>query len=243
LNEEFGKEISSALCNIGDESTQLNHYFYKKIKPYLLSFYDGPIGAFLDLSKGMPKEDLELKFLIRHFFRKCNLLISSQILEVTQNLIRSSAANKSICFGNSALYIDRSRLFFPKTKLSWDNDVPIKIGKQTFGIWTLEAEIINDCEQELFSSNWQSAWQGECLAFLPCDKEYVLASCLPKECYPRSSPIGKLWNASKVPAFLRESFPVVYHRENIVHEFMTGKQGSVFSKHQKVLKLLLKVNK
>lgn len=241
LNEEFGKEISLALCDLGNESSQLNSYLYEKIAPFLSAFYEGPLGISLDLTKGMPQADLELRFLIRHFFKMCNMSVSSKILDTAHTLIRSSAANKSICHGNSTVYIDRGRLFFLKAKVSWDSKVPIKAGKLDVGLWSLEVLALDSCEA-LLASSWQDAWQGTCCVLLPYSEYYFLSPCVSNRSYPRASPIAKLWNAFKVPAFLYSSLPIVCCGDNIIHEFLTGRQHTVFSKHQKVLKLLLKVN-
>ena len=54
--------------------------------------------------------------------------------------------------------------------------------------------------------------------------DYSLAVARPNSIYQGSSTLSKLWTDAKVPAFLRSVVPVVFNKDTVVHEFLSGRR-------------------
>lgn len=67
-------------------------------------------------------------------------------------------------------------------------------------------------------TSWKEGWKGVLRAYLPLG-DYQIGfknACKDKK-------IKKRWNEAKVPAFLYFFFPLIWGKEGICHEFLTGK--------------------
>lgn len=222
---QFGKEISPALCHLSIEALELRDYLHKNIQSYLLHIDEGSMGYMLDLTKECPSASIELRYLIRTFCRQAQFALSHTLLDNIIALIISNQANKKVQMHHKQLFIDRRRLFIPKSALERPSaSQKISLGHFVYGPWQGSLNLSSAAKPP---TSWLQAWKGHISVYLPLG-EYCLAPIKPSYGYAGSSSIDKWWNKQKVPAFLRYCLPAVYRLEAIgigqelAHEFLTG---------------------
>jgi tRNA(Ile)-lysidine synthase len=241
LSREFGKNILPSLKSIAQESAELEKYFARITAKYFEKIHSGPWGMYMNLSDEYPMEKVELAYIIRRFcLASTGKAPSREGIAAAINFLLNGAANKSISLGRSCLHVDRRRLFL------WENlpepiEEPIVLhpGEWISGCWDIRVDEPSGRVQDR-KNDWESGWKGECEAVLPSG-HYVLASSK-NEC-PESRRLGKLLSYSKVPAFLRSSFPVIWQNGKIVHEFLTGRETKTSESHSKLQRIILKFRK
>ena len=241
LSTVFGKEVSSGLCHVGNESAELIRYLDNKVSPYLEGLSSGPFGSLLDLSAKCPEEVVEMKHLLRRFFEKEKITFSREMLAQAAHLISIGAADKSL--GNCLGKIDRRRVFslhsplpemasetvlLPKSGVivwgAWHVSVSPSITKKGFTAFSMRfhSETTNLFIQETFSeeiTNWRFLWKGVGQVSLP-DGDYFLAPPENNLLYKESISLSKWWSDRKVPAFLRHCAPVILQNGRVRHEFL-----------------------
>lgn len=228
LSDEFGKNVSSGLCQISEEAGELRDYLDDRIQRYLDLIATGKSGSYIDLSEECPESPYELKYLIRHFCRECGFPISRQGLTEAVDFILNRAANKSFVCGSResvrTLYIDRGRLFIPgKEFLSLPQiTVSIESGSTTkLGDWEVKMTSLEE-QPALPPTDWKSIMlEGRGEVVLPAG-EYLLAR-------PDAS-LAKWWADHKIPAFFRDNIPVIIEKGQVRHEFLTGKMMPIKKK-------------
>lgn len=77
LATSFGKEIASNLCRLGEESKELKDYFSHLNAPILASVKNGS----LDLRPFLPLPQVQLRFLLKDWFKQEKFSFSHQIIE------------------------------------------------------------------------------------------------------------------------------------------------------------------
>ena len=97
LAEQFGKEIDTALCHLGNQAEELSDYLDSRVAPYLC------VAKELDLSEKMPAHDVELKHLIRRFCQREKIALSREQVGTVVSLLRAKKANKKV----GGLMVDR----------------------------------------------------------------------------------------------------------------------------------------
>lgn len=208
LQENFGKEISNSILRLGEYSAELADYLTLKTENLLP--IEGPFGTMWDFSNSHP---IEIRFVLGQFFRKQDLMASQPIFEQIFLAISTNAANYKICFANRLLIIDRKRLFFLKSDLpNFPDNIPLQEGKLLLKGWEVEIKIGKKIE--VSPQNWRNWWQGKISVTIPAGS-YTLQ--LP------NSKFRKFQNNHKVPAFLRETLPMLVSEEKPIGEFLTGK--------------------
>jgi tRNA(Ile)-lysidine synthase len=233
LSKQFGKEIANNLLRLGEAAEELKQYMQKRITNYQLDVYRGPFGIYADFSRYISLEEVELKVLIRNFLDNENMLLSDSSFLLLKNLIRSKAANRRIPVKGNWIYVDRGRVFIL-------NRTPPTFKHKSTSLdsfhswieekWKWECSIChlsyNDHKHQLLTTSWHDLWLGKGQVVLPKQQYEVVA---PEHglFYPKSKRIKEWWTANAVPAFLRQSLPVIASQKQIVHEFLTGK--SIYS--------------
>jgi len=253
LSELFGKDIKSALCRIGHDATDFSSYLDKKIAIYSTCIEENAFGSKLDLRKMCPEETLELKHLLRTFFKRYGLQLSLEALQTSLTLLMKNAANKQIKSGNHLLHIDRKIAFLTRdidlkgiaTSPSRDHiPVPAPGEELQWADWHVSVTQGIAAETPSYTTDWEDVWDGVATVTLPLG-QYYLANAAPNDQFPGNSPISKLWNNLKVPTFLRDRVPVVLNhcphegKQTIVHEFLSGRRHFSTIPGCKVLNLVL----
>lgn len=161
LSQEFGKEVSSALMQIGADSAELRGYLDHKLAPYLSRICRSRLGLFLDLSQECPDAMLEIKHLIRRCCEDDDFSVGRECIDTTANLLHRGAADKQVVMGKKRLYIDRRRLFVLSRELpAIPADVmKLQEGSCDYGSWRVHVSR-SEMVSEYSCSGWQSLWQA-----------------------------------------------------------------------------------
>ncbi len=105
LTEVFGKEISSPLCQIGRDSTELEGYLDRKVAWFLPEIREVAGGVLFDFSRGFPEEVIESKHLLRSLFRIRGLSIPREILLDLIRFLASSHETRVLKWGRTEVRI------------------------------------------------------------------------------------------------------------------------------------------
>lgn len=90
LAEQFGKEVDTALCHLGNQAEELSDYLDSRVAPYLCE------EGVLDLRERIPEHDVELKHLLRCFCRREGVALSREQLGTLVGLLRDKKAHKHV---------------------------------------------------------------------------------------------------------------------------------------------------
>jgi tRNA(Ile)-lysidine synthase len=217
LSKEFGKEIREVLVRLGDDSKELHNYLIEKTEVLYQKIEKGVLGQLLDLSGELPLADLELKFLLKRWMQEAAVLLSRSSIEVICKMIQEGVANRWI---ERKIYIDRRRIFILKKEIKGFR-IAVKESRQKE---LFPKELF---QKELFKqSSWREFWnKGRVRVSLPFD-DYKVAPASPNDPFEKTPqrivPIGEWWSENKVPALFRNWLPVIWVKERIAYEFLTG---------------------
>lgn len=232
LSQEFGKQIHKPLVHLGHDAKELAAYFDGKVGVYLEKIISGPLGSYIDVPKGLPR--IEIKYLVRKWCEIYELCISREEIEKTADLIDLGQANKEIGKG---LFVDRNKLFYIPFFPKWQHMQTLEIGQYKNGDWDICVEEVGEGDDN--GKSWEDNW-GETFTIRIQKNNYVIDMASPNASYQnRSLTISKWWNNHKVPAILRNCIPVIWEKDTVVHEFLTGKGGRVQT-DEEFLKITLK---
>ncbi|NGX37157.1 MAG: tRNA(Ile)-lysidine synthase [Chlamydiae bacterium] len=203
LSKEFGKEIAPSLNRLGKYSTRLEDYLTEKtahFKPI-----EGLFGTFWDFSEAHP---VEISFVLRQ------VIPSHSLFERIFQALEKGAANHRIAFSKNVAIIDRGRLFILKENPpQFPQKVPLQEGTIHSELWEWKISFSEKVsEAQSSTSHWEEWWKGKISLALP-KGNYDLA--------PADSSFRKRWNAQKIPAFLRDSLPIVMEKGKPVGQFFT----------------------
>lgn len=214
LSQEFGKEVSKSLQRVGLESEELKKYLEGQLATYAHSILSGPWGSCLDLSENCPKTAFELRYLIRKVLEGEGIRVSYSLIDQACQKIQSKASNCRLLAKNAFIFFDRGRLFVSKEPIApFDQEIPLNLGKSHYLGWHLNVE--ENLGAPIESSGWKEAWQGRFQVLMP-EGTYFLKK--------GNASISKWWTNHKVPAFMREIFPVIWSKKRIEHEFLTKRR-------------------
>lgn len=237
LAADFGKEVKGNLARLGEEAAEFRAYLDGKLHPFLARIEKGEWGSFLSLSRERPEHPLEMEHLIRIFCQNDSIILSHAGLKTATQLALSKAADRMIRIGGKTLYIDRGRLFLPRFNQQQSLECcPLVQGTYLYGNWRVSVTA-NETRQQDQMKGWKAVWDGRCEVYLP-EGDYHLGPPALGRGYPRNTSLSKWWTNAKVPAFLREHVPVVWEKETIRHEFLTGRDPWE-QKNDRLLKISL----
>jgi tRNA(Ile)-lysidine synthase len=242
LANQFGKQMSSHLKNLGKESDELHLYLSKRVSHLITLQQTGPFGTYLNLQHHLPQEPIEQRHLIRLFCENVGFKISREGLYQAAAFLAQGSAGKAISCGKQLLYIDRHVLFaYNGTVLNDSSPVNLIHSHASYGQWIVETKRLTwDNSISFSSTNWHSVWKGEAQVILDDKPSYHLELPQPGALYPNSTHLKKWWNNAKVPAFIHHFIPVVVEEGKIIHEFLSGKNKSQFLPKQPIAHITLK---
>lgn len=237
LSEHFGKNVSPALMRLGKETEELRSYLYDKIHPYLQKIEQGPWGLHADLTTCPLVHLVEVKHLIRCFSAQAACTLSHEIVDCSAQHFIEGAANKRFIVGAQELIIDRKHLFI-REKLpiqALGQIYPLKAGSQQIGPW----EVIYSLERShLNETTWKELWKGEGRLFLPHSEEYTVGLAPANASFEQGGLVGKWWSDRKIPSFLRAQIPVIWKKDRVVGEWLTGKKTEQSGLNQEAMVLI-----
>lgn len=102
LASSFGKEIASNLCRLGEESKEIKEYFHHLNAPILASIKN----SCLDLRSFLPLPRVQLRFLLKDWFKQEKISFSHQIIEGMIDAIRATEKKRFIT-GSGEVQIEK----------------------------------------------------------------------------------------------------------------------------------------
>ena len=230
LNEEFKKDIAEPLYRLGNEVIGLNDYLLKAFAPHKAKIVKSKDRAYFDFSS--LDSAFEIKYFIRLFAKEMGFIISHSIVETILSLIEANTANKWLFVDKKHLFIDRKKMFVFGSEMQ---EMPLNLsleidttncGSFNFGFLKVILE-----EKPLNNNNlisWQNVFKGFVQILIPTGSYQLV--------HPKNSnsykTLSSSWSNYKVPAFLRNYFPVLSSDNEFCLDFLTGKQA--FSKVKKL---------
>lgn len=228
LSQHFGKEISKPLQRISSEVLEWKSFLEAHMQPHLRRIEKTTMGYFCDVGIESTLHSVEKKYLLKYFCERASITISSSALQKISDLLFNGRADKQISAGKKNLYIDRGRLFAPRMPLASQR-------------WRLQCTKI-DYHGQLDATGWKAAWSGHLDVYLP-EGDYSVGSFAEfkrqrgSRSEGKSCAVSDLWTHLKVPAFFRGFTPVIWSKEELVHEFLTGRSRQRLHPGQKALGL------
>lgn len=110
LKENFGKEIASNLCHLGNEAQEIKAYFSRINKPIL----DTVDKNHLNLAPYLPLASLQIQFLLREWFGKKQLTCSRQIVESIEKALYQRGERKKFITKQAEIVVDQSIIILNK---------------------------------------------------------------------------------------------------------------------------------
>lgn len=230
LNEEFGKDIANPLYRLGNEVFELNDYLLKAFEIHKEKIVKSKDGAYFDFS--LMNTTFEIKYFIRLFAKEMGFTISHSIVDAILFLIQSNASNKWLFMETKRLFIDRKKMFIFGSEMQ---EMPLNLSLEidtsncgSFKFGSLKVILEEKPLKNIDLISWQSVFKGFVQVLIP-EGRYQLV-------HPKNSnsykTLSSSWSNYKVPAFLRNHFPVLISEKEFCLDFLTGKQA--FSKFKKL---------
>ncbi len=253
LTQQFGKNIGKNIKKLGQEAADLQSYLNQRLATLIEKIEKGWLGYWLDLTVEPHLAILEAKYLIRKFCQLDKLYLSHVCIELAAKFLIEGRADCQVEGLKRILYIDRKRLFLPFISMDLVKNIKnltlreLKASPQMLplslnsslnsslslarGDWQAQLIVIEQSSLEHPAINekrgWQAILRGEVEAFLPLDKPYAdnlqIGEPQLTASYQGKTSLSKWWTAHKIPAFLRQKFPVIWQDQQVIHEFLTGR--------------------
>lgn len=246
LTATFGKEISHNLCVLAEESLELKNYLKEILKEPLSAIKKEKFCTFLDLSENPLGSSFAIKFLLRELCHQEGCSLPRSHVNSACEAILNGKSNFSLNFGVHSLYIDRRRIFLYKSLPTIAGDkVPVAFGSHAYGPW--KVTVTSENQMNRWVSGWKQVLKGKLEITLP-ESDYQLAPVELQAAYPgMNNPISKWWTNEKIPAFLRNSVPVIWEKGFIKHEFLSGRcksnedKNGMNGKKERFMKIVLEL--
>jgi len=220
LKKHFGKNISSPLKRLGEQSEELSAFLDDSLAPFLSKTKTSAFGSCLDLSKEMPESLFLLKHLIRRFSLSRGLILSHTALEASVTHLARGTANHQFEGGENLLAIDRKKLLLlPKKSKPLLGRLKLVPGFHTFGSWQIQVEYTKNVS--FSSKGWENVFDQGFTLILP-EADYHMAEVELKAPFVEGKSLDKWWTEHKVPAILRTRLPVVWQETSVVQELLTS---------------------
>jgi tRNA(Ile)-lysidine synthase len=227
LNREFGKQIQKNLSIIGKEAQELTEYFDERLSPLLKLQVQGPWGKFLDLQKIIPTLSLlEIKYLLRGLCKQQGFFLSREMIEQAARSLKLGKANQLLTMGLHQIRVDRRHLFILSSRKVTESltlPLPLQPGKTLLGnSWQLKIEEDVYLSHQPMTS-WKEGWTGYLRGYLPQGNYTITLKGELDKKETNIALIKKRWSQAKVPAFLYPYFPLISIKQEVCHEFLTGR--------------------
>lgn len=244
LSDVFGKEVSPALCRIGEEAAEFHDYLVQRLTPYLELVLRSSSGALLDFNQNGPSCKFEIKQLIRFLFKSEGITHSKSELESVSEWIFSEKANQNMICGATAMNVDRKRLFiWSELGAACDfHFIPVSVDSFCYGHWRVTISKEHDPSAiKAQKKGWQQVWKGYLEVYLP-QGDYVLGPAKNQAKYIKGGSLDDWWTDHKIPACLRHQVPVIWAGDFIAEEFLVENSNTYSEKHLgEWLKIVLEV--
>jgi tRNA(Ile)-lysidine synthase len=110
LSADFGKEIASNLCRLGEAAAELEEFLKESVAPYASRMQFSTHHALLDLSGDLPLSNFLLKGVLRDFFGRQGLTLPYPILEAIFFHLQKRSHPKSFQIGEEKIVVHQQRV-------------------------------------------------------------------------------------------------------------------------------------
>lgn len=204
LSAHFGKQIAQPLYRLGQEAAELHDYLQRQGKKFFSSQVRGPFGILWDFSPFFPLETVEIRFLLHTFFKQEGTPIGRVLLDTLIEDLTMKRAHLRSQLGDQEVIVDRGVLFLPQRPLPrFQSQVPLRSQTLEFEGWEWSIQVEEGMRPHQ-KVDWKDWWKGHISFVLPLG-DYTLA--------PPSTIASKKWNRSHMPAFLRDTLPLLLEKE------------------------------
>jgi tRNA(Ile)-lysidine synthase len=114
LERSFGKEVSSNLCRLAEESQEVKDYFCELNGPILSTLQQRVEGIYLDLNAFLPLPPLQLKYLLKEWMGREGAAFSRQIFDGITAALANRLGGKRFQSGEGAFLIENGIVSFFK---------------------------------------------------------------------------------------------------------------------------------
>ena len=211
LEEQFGKNIRSNLCRLGDDALELKGYLDDRIA-HLSSYveYDPYWGLHFHLIE--PVHIFELHWFLKSIYKFPESALPRSMLLDIATALSESVANKKFYFKKHSIVVDRSHLFiFQEIKDVKEAPLPLE-NDMFYDGWQVS---VVDCKEKSLRSSWRNLWKEGVVMSIP-EGEYLIGA-LPDSI---SSKRRSRWSKNKVPSFLYNKLPVIYNEKLEAYDFL-----------------------
>lgn len=215
--EQFGKSITQPLVRLNQEWQECNDYFQNKWKHLFTA--EKPWCYHLDCKD--LKHPFERRWVLREWFHRLKIDISSSVIHTLEKLIFLNSANKQIKLKENTIEIDRKRLFVINDKKN-SSIVNLCLGSFKWGVWQVKVEPFKPSFQSKELSGWKEAFSGTLSIGLPRG-EFQLGLYTDLINDNEKQKLQKLWIKEKIPAFFRTYVPIISQEGKVLHEFLSLK--------------------
>ncbi len=221
LNQEFGKDITEPLYRLSLQAKELSDYLEEKFSSFKPLIVRGVFGNYFDFT--IIHNPFEMKYMVRFLAKESGVSLSHSSLEKAECLLQTNAANKCLMVQGRKIIFDRKKMFvlsnlpvqeFKSLELDTSRE-----GEFAFGLFNVSINKKKSDSKNSHFSSWQNLFKGS-MRLDVSEGKYLLKSVETKE----RKILSDLWTKHKVPAFLRDCFPVLFNSESIYAEFLTEKK-------------------
>ena len=117
LSAQFGKQVESSLCRLGEAAGELAEFLETALIPFRKQVFEQDGDVSLDFSQFLPQPSFIFKAAVRDFFEKRQIALSKSILETILFHLQKNSVHKSIQIGQKKIEIHRGNLTVKKLKL------------------------------------------------------------------------------------------------------------------------------
>lgn len=222
LEQNFGKKFTENIFQLSQRSLCLKESLEKRCQALLPLVQKGPFGLYFDSKNLDSFTSFEKQYFIHLLLQKQGLDPSRSVLEKIYQWCSDGGKERRIYLQGQQIIIDRQKIFFLKQlTLPFPCCLPIAFGKFQLGKWTISIEPLSIKKGEGdFTLSWEDLWKGKTKIYVP-NGTYELS-------FPSSekkSSINKWWSHKKVPPFLRNLFPLVLEKGEVVADLLSGYRG------------------
>lgn len=221
LEELFGKNIVASLCTLSEDAALVTEPLVASFANLAANAKKCLLGTYIDFDQLSTLTLKKTPLFVKYFLGELGIPVSRSMIRAIAGILADSVGPKRFESGKWDIYIERRRLFVSEELPQFSSLSPLKEGLWQAGTWTYEVkwEEVSELKK---TSSWQDAFNGQFFVELP-QESYFLATHEGLKSLSLKDFLSKRLSSSGVPSFLRSLFPFVIHNDELIHEFLTGK--------------------
>jgi tRNA(Ile)-lysidine synthase len=238
LSKSFGKEIVGNLYQTSLRLHELREFLDERVEEAFFQRKKGFLGIYFDWNPHLHLHRLEKRHLLKKILQEEKVDLSRQEIELVLDKIEESKENEfSLSAKGKKLILDKGVFFITKKSSIEKNSLEGDLGTEKESgfllfegstIWqgwkiAVEKFSFNENSIKGVVSGWKTLWKGPVSFVVAKGKEDLKLSFAKEGAHYLGRRLCRFWAYHEVPAFLRFSIPVIYKNEEIVGEFISGR--------------------